>query len=74
MDQLAHRLDDVKLLDNGNNAATTQSLQIPDVESSEKWGMPLGDLYRLGLSFFKGELSLKVNCFLLRLGEVNAQI
>lgn len=56
MEQLAHRLDATKL-ENSINTATTTPKQYPDAESSEKWGMPLGDLYRLGLNFFKGKIT-----------------
>lgn len=59
MEQLANRLDDIQLDKTNNPAATPcqQQQQVQDVESSEKWGMPLSDLYRLGLSFFKGKNS-----------------
>lgn len=55
MEQLVPAQDVIKP-DSINNVATMPPQQNQDVDgSSEKWGMPLGDLYRLGMSFFKGK-------------------
>lgn len=62
MSQLEQRLDAIKL-----EAAAAAQQQLGGVEvdasregagneqSAEKWGMPLNELYRLGLGFFKGK-------------------
>lgn len=37
-----------------NTSALLPSGNAADAEDDEKWGLPLNELYRLGLKFFKG--------------------
>lgn len=52
MENLESRLE--KIVTNNEQSQTSTITTTED--GGDKWGLPLKDLYRLGLSFFKGKL------------------